>query len=234
MAMTFTQSIIATINLADDLGMLFQAGAANSLNVSYEVKKITRNAVSYREVYDAISTQQEFNLMLSDQSVFQFTENKAQEDIRLVYYPSPYQFVEYQSLKREAIELLNSQELTEVEFEQYITEAEFTCDIPVIRYDLSLGQHCELYHPAAHFHIGFFAENRWSVNRVLTPYSFFMTILLNYYPKIWASEKNHSEEPKSNRLDVFYRKELKQNCPKISEIRPKYFVEIESARLHFR
>ncbi|MEZ8674489.1 DUF2290 domain-containing protein [Vibrio cyclitrophicus] len=233
MSSEFSRSIVEIINKADKLGLLFQAGSASSLNASYEVKRVTRNATSYREVYDTIISNQEFNLMLSDQSVFQFTEVSERADVRLVYYPSPYQFVEYQSLKREALDLLNSQEFTEAEFEQYLTEAEFTCDIPVIRYDLSIKQHCEMYHPAAHFHIGFYAENRWPVNRVLTPYAFFLTILSNYYPSSWKNAEYISEASKSNELDDIYRRELNINCPTVCTLDPDKFKKIEGERLHF-
>ena len=234
MSSEFNRNVVKVIELADKLGLLFQAGAAASLNASYEVKTTTRKATSYSEVYDVITGQQEFNLMLSDRSIFQFTETKKNEDLRLVYYPNPYQFVEYQSIRKEALELLNSQEFTEVEYEQYISETDFSCDVPVIRYDLSIEQHCEYYHPAAHFHIGFYAENRWPVDRILTPLAFFLKILANYYPSTWKSQEDLSQEPKVNTLDLQYRTELKNSCEVISVISPKHFKAIELERMCFR
>ncbi|MFS1979223.1 DUF2290 domain-containing protein [Vibrio lentus] len=234
MSSEFNRSIVKVIELADKLELLFQAGAAASLNVSYEVKKTTRKATSYTEVYDVIAGQQEFNIMLSDRSMFQFTETKQNEELRLVYYPNPYQFVEYQSIRKEALELLDSKEFTEVEYEQYISEADFSCDVPVIRYDLSVDQHCEYYHPAAHFHIGFYAENRWPVDRVLTPLAFFLKILANYYPSTWKSQEDLTLVPKVNTLDLQYRNELKNNCGVISINSPQHFKPIESERMCFR
>jgi len=234
MNQSFNKSIRDTITLAEKHGLLFQAGASSSLQVPREVKFKTRKASSYKEVYDVIVEYQSFNLMLKDRSIFQFTETEKQRDVRLVFYPNPYQFSEYLSERRDALEMLNSQEITELEYEQLISEGEFSSDIPVIRYDLSIDQHCKLYHPAAHFHIGFHAENRWPVNRALTPKAFFLKTLYNYYTKEWKEQEQVDGEFIFNHYDQLYRAELQDNCPTISDLSPINFDQIEGERLHFR
>lgn len=231
---SFNQNIRETIALAEKFGLLFQAGASVSLATPPEVKFISRRAASYREVYDAIISFQSFNLMLDDRSFFQFTEVEANRDVRLAYYPNPYQFAEYLSERREIIQLLDSQEITDIEYEQFTSEAVFTSDIPVIRYDLSLNQHCKFYHPAAHFHIGFHADNRWPVDRVLTPKAFFLKTLYNYYQNKWKAQENSTINEVENVFDTLYRQELRSNCPLISEISPQHFDRVEQERLHFR
>ncbi|EHR40476.1 DUF2290 domain-containing protein [Alishewanella jeotgali] len=231
---SFNQNIRETISLAEKFGLLFQAGSCVSLVTPPEVKFMSRRAVSYREVYDTIVSFQSFNLMLEDRSFFQFTEVEANSDVRLVYYPNPYQFVEYLSERREILKLLESEEITDIEYEQFTSEADFTSDIPVIRYDLSLNQHCKLYHPAAHFHIGFHAENRWPVDRVLTPKAFFLKTLYSYYQRKWKTQEQNTIDEIENVFDMLYREEIRKNCPLISEMSPKHFDRIEHERLHFR
>jgi len=172
---------------------------------------------------------QDFNLMLADKSYFQFTEEKEEEEIRLAYYPNPYKFVEYQSHKREALKLLDNNEITEDEYDQLISEEFTTTDIPVIRYDLSLRQYCKNYHPAAHFHIGFFSENRWPVRRKLSPLAFLFKILMHYYPSIWFSIGDSGDPDEPNDLDMQYRTEV-ASCAFLDTI---YFSKMECERLYF-
>lgn len=166
--------------------------------------------------------------MLKDYSYFQFTENKKDENIRLAFYPNPFKFIEYQNNKKEALELFNEEGLTEIEYEQVLSEGDFISDIPLIRYDLSIDQHCENYHPAAHFHIGFNPNNRWPVAKKLTPYAFMLKILMHYYPELWFKHGEQGEN-EQNSLDIIYREEL----TKCEFVPQKYFQGIEKERLSF-
>lgn len=210
------------------MDFLAQAGASSSLNASVEFKKMSRRATSYQELYNEGVKFQDFNIMLTDNSFFQFTEKKADEDVRLAYYPNPYKFVEYLQERKEALSMLDSNELSLPEYEQLMTECNTKGDVPLIRYDLSVDQHCKKYHPAAHFHIGFHTENRWAVNRVLTPYAFFLKILIHYYPSLWFDFGDRGDEL-DNILDLKYREELSR-CSLLSN---QYFLDIEKDRLHF-
>lgn len=98
----------------------------------------------------------------------------------------------------------------------------------MIRYDLSLKQYCEKYHPAAHFHIGFHVKNRWPVRRKLTPYAFLLKILMLYYPDLWHSVGD-SGDVEPNWLDTEYQKEVS----KCNYLDDDYFKEHEYKRLHF-
>ncbi|MER1920507.1 DUF2290 domain-containing protein [Proteus mirabilis] len=230
----FNQSIRETITLAEQHGLLFQAGASSSLSTPAEVISKTRKATSYKEVYDTLALSQSFNLMMKDKSFFQFTETEPNKEVRLAYYPNPYQFSEYMFEKREALDLLHNKEITDIEYEQLMSEADFTSDIPVIRYDLSFKQHCNLYHPTAHFHIGFHAENRWPVGRLLTPKAFFLKTLYNYYSEKWREQEATDGSTVTNILDSLYRSDLRNECPLVSDLDPKKFERIEEERLHFR
>jgi hypothetical protein len=118
----FTANVIKCLNLASDMNFLAQAGASCSLNASTEFKKMSRRATSYQELYNEGVKFQDFNIMLADNSFFQFTENEAYKDVRLAYYPNPYKFVEYLREKKEALSMLDSNDLDLAEYEQLMTE----------------------------------------------------------------------------------------------------------------
>jgi hypothetical protein len=54
-----------------------------------------------------------------------------------------------------------------------------------VRYENAPSQYKCLHHPCSHFHIGFHAESRWPISRVLTPESFTMLIAKLYYSLQW-------------------------------------------------
>lgn len=95
--------------------------------IQRELREKSNNTVPSTEVNQYIFVEfnawlyQDFNLMMDDHSYFQFTESKAEEDVRLAYYPNPYQFVEYENDKREALNMLESNEITQDEYEQLLT-----------------------------------------------------------------------------------------------------------------
>lgn len=224
----FDKSIRSCFDTLESMELLAQAGPGCSLRASDSFKKASLRARSYREVYDSGVTNQDFNIMLSDHSFFQFTLQE-NGDIRLAFYPNPYKFVEFSDYKRDALSLLDNQELTHEEYSQLLSEAEFSGDVPAIRYDYSLEQYCENYHPAAHFHIGFFADNRWPTKRILTPYAFMLKILRHYYLKYWIKILDTSETPSQDKLDEIYRNEV-SNCPLLDD---NNFSQKEEERLHF-
>jgi hypothetical protein len=231
MSADFDRSIRKTIDFANDIDLLLQCGPAHSLKASAEFKKVSRQAQRYHQVYDSGSKNQDFNIMLKDHSFFQFTETTEQQDIRLAYYPNPYSFIEYKNDIQTAEAMLANGELTPAEFEQLISEGNLTFDIPIIRYDLSAGQYCSKYHPAAHLHIGFRAENRWPVNRILSPFAFFLKIIFLYYSYIWKEKGEYQKTAieKGNEFEERYIEELSY-CKKLNA---DLFKDTEHRRLHF-
>jgi len=231
----FNKNISKCIQFLDTYNLLFQAGCITSLSASDSFKKIARKSTSYKKLYDTGTKYQDFNFMLIDKSFFQFSRTKVINkitkevnfDLRFVYYPNPYKFVEYQENKIEVENMYENNEITLEEYQQFLSEEFFTSDIPLIRYDLSKNQYCENYHPTAHFHIGFHAENRWPVKRELTPMTFMLKILMHYYIRWWKDLGDDMSG--ENKLTKIYRKEI-SHCRLIEY---EYFSTLEEGRLHF-
>lgn len=223
----FSDSINKCIKLLDEIDFLLHTVSIHSLSASESFKRAALRSDSYKQIYDAGIETQNFNFMMKDQSFFQFSEKEKEKEARLAFYPNPYNFIGYKKTEMVWLELYDKGDITQVELEQALSEEVINNDIPQIRYDLSLSQYNETYHPAAHFHIGFHTENRWPTKRVLSPFSFFLKILSLYYVDIW---KKHGDDPenKTNKFDDIYRKELKQ-CGNLSE---QYFKVKAQERLH--
>lgn len=225
----FSKSIRDSINLITSIGLLRQAGNSDSLNASRAFKALSRSSKSYLELYDFAVHNQEYNMMLDDQSFFQFTEIDHQKSIRFAHYPNPYKHIEWQEEHIEATIMLNNGDLDHSEYEQILSESTFSFGSPIVRYDLSLEQYCEKYHPAAHFHIGFISNNRWPVKRKLTPLAFVLKIIFVYYPDIWKRSVEKSEADGIDSLDDAYSRE-KKKCMLLD---PSHFSSCENDRLYF-
>ncbi|WP_165493680.1 DUF2290 domain-containing protein [Phytopseudomonas daroniae] len=231
MSAAFDRSVRRTVDFAYEAGIALQCGPISSLKASSDFKRAARQSSSYSQVYDVGAKNQDFNLMLKDHSFFQFTETTEREDIRLAYYPNPYSFIEYQNDRQTAESMLANGDITLQEFEQLISEGNMTFDIPIIRYDLSTNQYCAKYHPAAHFHIGFKAENRWPVNRVLSPFAFFLKIIFLYHSLTW---KEKGEYEKESKIENYFEEEYIRELASCSQLDDDFFQETEARRLHFR
>jgi len=223
----FNASIHKSLDTLNKLDLLLQPMSITSLTVSDNFKKSSLRANVYKDIYDTAVSHHDYNLMLNDKSFFQFTTIKDNKEVRLAFYPNPYKFTEYIGNKKEIDKLLDDDEITFSEYEQLLSESNFTSDIPLIRYDLSLSQYIEHHHPAAHLHIGFKKENRWPVRRILTPYAFTLKILSHYYSDVWVNleEKN---QLKNNWFNEEYQNEI-ERCGIIDA---EYFSKNEQKRLY--
>lgn len=223
----FNSSINKSLDILTALDLSLHPMSITSLSVSDNFKKSSLRANAYKDVYDAAIKNHDYNLMMTDKSFFQFTSIKEHKETRLAFYPNPYKFAEYMGHKNEVEKLLNDEEITLSEYEQFLSEGDFTSDIPLIRYDLSLSQYIEHHHPAAHLHIGFKKENRWPVRRILSPYAFTLKILSHYYADVWISLEQ------SNKLkENWFNNEYQSEISRCEIINVEYFSVNEQKRLY--
>ena len=73
-----------------------------------------------------------------------------------------------------------------------LRDARLNPQAPLLRYEHAPDQYQELHHPCSHFHIGHHADNRWALNRVVTPRAFTLLILKHYYGSVWR-DLGHDE-----------------------------------------
>jgi len=169
--------------------------------------------------------------MLTDLAFFQFSHSSP-EDVRYAYYPNPY--VTDRSAKDPALIddlrfALEAEELNSEEYLSVLSEVETDVRAPLIRYENAPKAYSELRHPCSHFHIGHNVDNRWAVNRVLSPLAFTMLVLKHYYAPSWDARWTELEGKLQNTLEQRLISE-KTGCHPVA---PEMFSELEKRSFFF-
>ena len=71
------------------------------------------------------------------------------------------------------------------EYEKYAMNGTQKSIVTPTRYDYAPHQYVEGRHPASHMHFGYCSEIRVATNRILSPLSFLLFVLRQYYPEYW-------------------------------------------------
>lgn len=192
---------------------------------SDSVKEISRKG-THKQIYNEICNTYSYDVMLSDDSIFQFHKNY--ENYRYCFVQNPsvkYSWEDYLCNNG-----LKEEDLTEEEsnlFRSCYDNNEEECfrniDNPMyIRYDVSCEEYCECCHPYSHLHIGLHNELRIPVSKVLTPEQFTEFSIKMTYRTLWV------EMYKNGRISEFH-KQVKQGCEKVND---KYWSEEDKLDLY--
>jgi hypothetical protein len=202
-----------------DLGETFANGAP--LEVRSEFRDlILRSDTDYVTVYLAGITWSHYNFVLSDYAFFQFSWFR-DESARYAYYPNPFAS-NAEDFKRRR-ELVEAGMITEEENLVILRDEGIDPRAPLIRYEYAPTQYKALSHPASHFHIGHHDDNRWAVNRVLTPLAFTLLILKHYYGPAWRETGSDEADSLGNRYETRLT-EAKVECRPIGD---DFFSSVE-------
>lgn len=172
----------------------------------------------YNYLYKKARDHLNYDILLTDQSVLQFSYEEDQEGdiniIRYAYYEVPNDAPTY-------TEFLGSLGLSYEEcgedffkdYEQVISESSLKNSVTPIRYDYDLPLYKKVeHHPASHLHIGHNNELRIPLAYILTPIGFIAFILRHIYRKEWLVALSNE------RFNSLY-KSIK-TCP---DVPPDYF-----------
>lgn len=224
MSKCISGSVRQCVVFLEKIDYLRQASILESLSLNADFMSVAFRTKNYYDVYDVAVETQCFNFVMSDGSFFQFTEVDRRSS-RYCFYPNPYSFEEYLRHKSEIEKISLEEEMSWEECEQILTEGTyFNIDVPCIRFDKDYDAYSEDYHPVAHFHVGFFSDNRWPVKRILTPYAFFLFIFRTYYREKWLEYENKNDVD----LDIEFLSELDRTC----FVEDEFFTEKERRRIH--
>lgn len=147
----------------------------------------------YNYIYKTAREHANYDILLTDQSVLQFSYEEDKDNnihvIRYAYYESPNKIPTY-------TEFLGSHGLSYEEcgedfyqdYEQVISEAALKSSVTPIRYDYDLPLYKKVaHHPASHLHIGHNNELRIPLFYILTPIGFIAIVLRQIYRKEWLT-----------------------------------------------
>lgn len=154
-----------------------------------------------------------YNFLLTDFSYFQFSWDKV-DHVRYAYYPNPFLGPTDASIEefRRRRGLVESGDITHEEYLALLRDRPAQFRVPALRYENSPEQRRELEHPCSHFHIGYHGEDRWALNRVLSPLAFTLLIVKHYYGLAWQVYGDEPDGPYQNKLEARLAREKADKC----------------------
>lgn len=211
--------------LAESIDLAQSFAASHPLRVNEGFRDVLLSSESeYVDIYIAGCEGRHYNFILQDFSFFQFSIEG--EAVRYAYFPNPFEF-EPDGEDGELISLVSSGSATEDEYLQILSDRQLRISKPAIRFEHNPMQYREVSHPCSHFHIGFHYQDRWAVEKVLTPFAFTGIVFRLYYRPYWQTHDNDSEF--GNELDRQLADE-RSNCRAIGD---DFFSSIERRLFHF-
>lgn len=160
----------------------------------------------YIKLFDSNLINSDFELLLKDNSHFQFKHDV--NGLSMSYFPRPNEFLDYEEyiyeLFKDEISDLPIQEaksfLQDVlngdnqgEYEQYLLELENVKNIVPLRVDYDPNNYNKLFHPMCHLHVGLKNDIRIAMDKVATPYLFSLLVLKNYFPKLFFVKASNGD-----------------------------------------
>jgi hypothetical protein len=201
-------------NVVESLGIGETFASPRPLDVNERFRDLAlSDETTYPELYLLGLSVSHFNFALADYSYFQFSWLGG-ERVRYAYYPNPFSGGGDKALQdlRDLQELVSSGDLSYEEYLALIRDTSLDVRVPLIRYEHSPDDYVEFQHPSSHFHIGHHSENRWALNRVLTPLAFTLIIVKQYYASHWLNYGKDDDNEFLNRYEAQLVSE-KPNCP---------------------
>jgi hypothetical protein len=208
------------------LGETISTGSSLPVNEDFR-NTILRSDASYTDVYMMGLSMSHYNFSLSDHSFFQFSWSSS-EEMRLAYYPNPFMEKHADRMKEWAA-MLSADMLTFEEISALAGSAKASHARPMFRFEMSTSQYKPSRHPCAHFHIGFWGDDRWAVRRVLSPSAFTLLILKMYYGTAWHAFEEQDNTPYPNSMDQSL-SEARARCSPVNE---EWFGHLDESLFYF-
>lgn len=186
----------------------------------------------YPLVFHIARKKRDFNILLHDDSFFQFGYREKEGEIvniTYAYYEMPILLKSFSDFKNEYYQFYPEEgdmtkttgELYE-EYDQYKSEAQRKESFFPIRYDFDLDGYQGLRHPVSHIHIGHNTQMRIPLSTIIFPREFVAFVLRHVYYDDW--------------VECIRDEEFKEMYKKIKEtseqLEVKLFDEVEMKDFH--
>jgi hypothetical protein len=210
--------IIRAWNVVDSLALGETISSPVPLPVNEEFRDVVLSGEStYVSIYLTGLGLSHYNFLMTDYSFFQFSWTSP-DHVRYAYYPNPFVVGEDNlSEIRQWRELLENGSITLEDYLSILRDAQSGIGVPPVRYESAPDQHKGLQHPSSHFHIGHHQDNRWAINRTITPLAFTLLILKHYYGPAWREMGTDEQDEFGNRFEAQLIRE-KMNCRLIGDV----------------
>lgn len=142
----------------------------------------------YPNLYRTAMKNGDYDILLSNDSFFQFSYEKTTKKIRYQYYPNPFENMTYENFVKEQFGNEEGNEKSYLpEYEQYIDENTIIKYNKwfSIRYDYDKNEHQKYIHPISHLHIGLNNSTRIPLDYIVTPQLFVYIVCMLQFKDEW-------------------------------------------------
>ena len=197
----FRNSLKRAHDLFHEFGLIRVFTMPLSLGVNAEFNAVALDKdCSYPDVYFKGLKLAHYNFQLRDYSYFQFSHTSP-DNLRYAFYPSPFGNKQLANISK----LTAALDEGALDFETYcvaIEGLEINYRRPLIRYDYSSEQYLPVKHPTSHLHLGTFGEDRWPLERRLTPIAFALLIAKLFFGEYWEAVTDETTDScRTNEFD---------------------------------
>lgn len=170
---------------------------------------------NYIEIYDTIIQNVDYDILLFDDSVLQFSyldQPVGNKTVRYAFYQFPFDILPYEKyLEGCGLSYQEVGEFFREDYEQEVAEAAINSNALTIRYDFSTREYTSAVHPASHFHIGLNNNFRLPIAYYITPLMFGIFLIKQIYYWRWKDYlKNQSFKATFEKC--------KNQCKKIEDV----------------
>lgn len=176
---------------------------------------------NYEKTFIVASENRDFDVMLEDGSLFQFTARNEND----IHYSFLHRIEKNMSFDEFFNKYATDENIDTIgqDYEYYLAgdkERIYSCPI---RYDVAKSEYSEMHHAYAHLHIGIENDIRIPVDKVISPIHFVDFVIKHMYKTKW--DNAYSKNTKFQELVD----SLKSQAEKITE---EYFSQTEQNLLH--
>lgn len=211
------EELISGIRKVWEFSRALQLGEVFSNPVPLEPsREFVANAVDpqcpYETLYLSGLQHGDYNIQLVDFSFFQFGLAQA-DHVRFAYYPNPFLGSSAAAITEvnELRDFVSEGIVTIEQFLHRVSEIRTSQHAPLLRYENAPNDYVEFSHPCSHFHFGHHVDNRWQIERALSPLTFALIVFQQFHATAWQAIPSVTAFGKTERPRDFLRAE-KQNC----------------------
>lgn len=193
------ESIKKAYSVLEELKLFKNKFAKNSL-YSNEFLQKSKNS-NYIDAYNAAINNLDFDILLTDDSFFQFEERveklsngKNTTVVRFAYFENPYNTISYaEYLQKHGFNIDEIGDELRLDYEQDMSEKSLKEEFFTLRYDCSEGTYKKGIHPYSHFHIGFRESFSIPINKHISPLVFVNFVLKSRYYSHWSNQMTSND-----------------------------------------
>jgi hypothetical protein len=202
---SFIQSIEDSIVFLEEYG-LFKGRGVKEVGIHSDGFKEASRSKKHTVIYRVAIENQDYEILLFDDSIFQFTWKA--DVLRYAFIQNPSKYATKEDLLHsvwtpDEVRAFSPEEyrsifdnITDEDYEQFSNEQALNLDSNLIRYDMDEKGYFPLVHSYSHIHIGLNEHLRIPCSKVLTPLKFAIFSVKNTYFDTWKDSFRQEGVPK--------------------------------------